>query len=264
MAEFQSENRSSLISCLVVTGNRPALLKRAILCYNNQTHKDKELVVVDDGETDLTEVLAAVPSSELKYLKLEPDPARTLGELRNVSLDFASGAYMAQWDDDDWYHPDRLRLQFEALQKGFDACCLAATLMHVDGPEMDDHPYVGELPDGVPGTIMHVANATHRYPKERKGEDSFYLKFWMEGSYTKLPLEYSHLFIRCFHGHNTWGENHFTRRIRNSPLSLLEYVWCKYVLRDVYRHSSFKLSSTSLEAMQQFKTDSNNVGLVLN
>ena len=169
---------------------------------------------------------------------------------------------MAQWDDDDWYHPDRLRIQFEALEKGYDACCLSATLMHVDGAEMEDHPYIGWLPDGIPGTIMHVSDDSHRYPKERRGEDSCYLKFWMNKRYIKLGPKFSCLFIRCFHGSNTWGEHHFTRRIRNSPRSLLEYLWCKYVKRDLFAHSSFKLSPRALDAMKQFKKDSDAVGLV--
>ena len=41
-------------------------------------------------------------------------PGVSLGAARNLTVDTARGAYVCQWDDDDLYHPERLRIQYEA------------------------------------------------------------------------------------------------------------------------------------------------------
>src|SRR5262245_57789486 len=98
----------ALVSCLMVTRNRAKLARRAIACFQAQTWANKELVIVDDGDEDYAPVLAPYRRDlHIVYHRLPPDPARTLGAARNISLELASGDYCAQWDDDEWYHPER-------------------------------------------------------------------------------------------------------------------------------------------------------------
>ncbi|GMQ81657.1 MAG: hypothetical protein BMS9Abin05_1091 [Rhodothermia bacterium] len=245
----------------MVTANRPQLCKRAVRCFNRQSHKNKELVVVDDGDIDLGKILADVPAPELTYLKIKHNPSNVLGRLRNIALEHASGKFVAQWDDDDWYHPDRLKHQVAALMKGYDACIMAATLMHVDTPEYFDHPYAGYLSDGVPGTIMHRNDSLIFYPELRRGEDSEYLDRWKERRHIKLPPSTMHLFIRCYHGQNTWELGHFLRRGRNSPLDLLSYFWFKIVRDDLFSHRRFQLSAMSKQSYDMYLEDSYAVGI---
>jgi glycosyltransferase involved in cell wall biosynthesis len=245
----------------MVTADRPQLCKRAVLCYNHQQYPNKELVVVDDGETDLEPILADVPSEELRYVRLSRNPSNVLGKLRNIALDNASGEYVAQWDDDDWYHPERLDRQAATLDEGYDACTLHATLMHVNRPGYFDHPYAGALPQGVPGTIMHVNDHSVAYPELRKGEDTAYLDAWRRRRYVELPDSNMHLFIRCYHGHNTWGADHFLRRVRNSPGDALSYVWHKAIRHDLFSHPRFKLSDDARRAFNMYLEDSYVAGI---
>ena len=227
------------VSCLMVTANRRRLCRRAIRCYNRQTYPNRELVVVDDGEQDLTPALTAVPEQELRYVELPSNEDYVLGHLRNVALDAASGELCAQWDDDDWYHPERLERQAQVLQDGNDACCLRGTLMHVDSPRYVDHPYIGYLDDGVPGTILHRRDPDIRYPEMRRAEDTAYLQEWRARRYALLPKSETHLFIRCYHGENTWEKDHFLTRIRNTIPDAIAYVWCQFVWDDIFRHPRF-------------------------
>jgi glycosyltransferase involved in cell wall biosynthesis len=259
--ERAMESKEPKVSCLMVTANRPQLCRRAVRCYNNQSYTNKELVVVDDGEVDLSGVLASVPDQELTYVRLNRNPSNVLGRLRNISLDYASGSYVAQWDDDDWYHPDRLKRQAEVLTQGYEACTLAATLMHVDEPNYFEHPYAGFLTEGVPGTIMHLNDHSVTYPEVERGEDTEYLDAWRSRKYAELPPSTMHLFIRCYHGSNTWEMGHFLRRVRNSPADLLSYFWHKTLRHDLFAHPRFQLSEDAKRAFRMYLEDSYTTGI---
>ena len=246
----------------MITANRRNLAKRAILCFKNQSYANKTLLVIDDGDEDLTDILEAYIPGAYSYVKIEKKPGQNLGYLRNLGLSLAKTELIAQWDDDDWYHPNRLQLQVDEIKKGCDACCLQATLMHLNSEFYLNHPYVGALPDGVPGTIVHKNDPLARYPLQAKGEDTTFLDYWKQKNYTILPRAYAYLFIRCFHGSNTWEQEHFTRRFRNTILSSLGYLWYRYVRRDMFLHPAFRIDATTKQAFEKYLDDSRILGLL--
>lgn len=261
---YESESGElPMVSCLMVTADRPRLCRRAVLCYNRQTYSNRELVVVDDGEQDLSPAFGIVPEDELTYIQLPSERNHVLGRLRNVALNAASGTFLTQWDDDDWYHPKRIERQVQVMRDGYDACCLCGTLMHVDSPKFVHRPYIGYLPDGVPGTIMHRRDPKIRYPRIRREEDTEYLKEWRKKRYALLSPSDTHLFIRCFHGSNTWGKNHFLRRIRNTIIDAVAYGWYRYIRRDLFRHPRFQLSENDRQSFELYLQDSARFGLLM-
>lgn len=260
-AHKTEQKNTPKVSCLTVTANRKHLMQRAIRCFQNQTYENKELVIVDDGEQDLDDLLKPLPAEQVNYVKLENKPENTLGKLRNRSLQEAKGDFLLQWDDDDWYHPERISIQADILMDGYDACCLSGALMHLDEEPYLQHPYVGYLPDGIPGSIMHRADSDIRYPHTRRAEDTVYLNKWMDKQYCQLPDKYSHLFIRCYHGSNTWEKDHFLRRIRNNPKDAVLYIWHKFIMGNLFKHPRFQLSDTQEEAFQMYITDSRELNL---
>lgn len=245
------------ISCLMVTANRPHLMKRSVACYLNQSYPNKELVVVDDGAVDCSDVLADVPSDELIYRRLPSENRLCLGALRNLTLDLCTGSYMAQWDDDDWYDEDRLAIQYNDLVKtGKAVSCLSSTLVCIDDPMLDGKPFIGGIAGGVPGSILHERNDSIRYPDKRRAEDSEYLRDWPEGSVSLLDRRYAYLMIRVYHGNNTWSIDHFKRRIRNSPLRLLKYVYWTYIRRNMFGLQCFSLTDDMDRAYRTYARDS--------
>jgi glycosyltransferase involved in cell wall biosynthesis len=257
-----SDADAPLVSCVVVTANRPQLLRRSVRCFNRQRYANRELVVLDDGDTDLTPALADVPAHQLRYTRIAREPDNVLGALRNRSLDLAQGDVIAQWDDDDWYDAERLAVQVGQLQRGADACTISATLMHLNTPEFLRHPYVGHLRGGVPGTIVHRRDDAIRYPAQRRAEDSVYLDAWRRRTHVDLPDEYAHLFIRTFHGANTWEQQHFHRRLRNSVPRTLRYLWYRYVKGDLFAHPKFRLGAAAEAAFALYLEDSFDLGLL--
>lgn len=257
----QAISMTPKVSCLMVTADRPELCRRAIRCFQQQTYDNRELLVVDDGKTDLAPLLRDLPSNDVRYLKLEKTD-RTLGDLRNIALDQAEGEVLVQWDDDDWYHPDRLTRQLVPILEGADASVLSGALMHLDTPEFFEHPYIGLLKNGVPGTIMHRAESTVRYPSLRRSEDTLYLREWArKKTLAQLPPQFAHLFVRCFHGANTWEVEHFLTRIRNTPRHFIAYVWHHHIRGQLHAHPRFHLDSAARASFERYVTESEELGL---
>lgn len=92
-----------LVSIVLPTRDRPALLPRAVASVLEQLYGPWELVVVDDGDTDaVEEVLAGVEDDRIVTVS---GPRRGLGAARNAGLDAASGDVVCYLDDDNAMHP---------------------------------------------------------------------------------------------------------------------------------------------------------------
>lgn len=252
---------SDKVSCLIVTADRKPLLRRSLRSFRRQTHRNRELVVVDNGREPVEDLLADLPGDRVRYVRMDPSEDHILGDLRNISLEHATGDYLMCWDDDDWFHPDRISIQLAALDEGYDACCLMGNLFHIDDAELMDHPYRGYLPNGSPSSIIHRRDPDIRYPSLPREEDTVYLEKWRKRRYRKLPLSYSYLFVRCFHGTNVSGKKHFLRRLRNSPLNWLRYIWYRYAKGDLLEHPKFRLTARERESFQMFMKDSRELDL---
>lgn len=252
------------VSCLMITADRKRLFSRSLLSYRRQTYPHKELLIIDDGNEDLGPLLQDLPPEEVKYLKIEKKPGNILGYLRNLSLQEAFGDFITQWDDDDWYHPDRLQTQVEALLQGYDACCLSNTLMHIDAEPFFHHPYISFFKKGTPGSIMHRRDPSIRYPEIPRSEDDVYLKAWAQQKYFKLSESYAHLFIRCFHGKNTWDMKHFLQQMRNTLPDLVAFGWFRFIKKDLFKHRRFVLYEKARTAFELYLRDSYTAGLFNN
>jgi len=99
-------------------------MQRAVHCFQNQSHLNRELVVVNRAADGTEEYIRELNDNRILYVR--PDRFDlTLGELRNLSIASATGTYAMVWDDDDWHHPHRIEVQLAALLgAGSDLCCL--------------------------------------------------------------------------------------------------------------------------------------------
>ena len=115
-AEAEAARRpvSASVVCLMVTRNRLALVQRSVRCFQEQTHGSRELLVLDDGTDETGAFIAGLGDPSIRHAR--PDsPGLKLGQLRNLAVKMARGRYVMQWDDDDWHHPDRIKMQLAAL-----------------------------------------------------------------------------------------------------------------------------------------------------
>ena len=243
-----------LISCLMVTANRADIARVAIECFSEQTWPNKELVIIDDGAEDYSDLIASFDCADLvRYIKLQPaNPRLSLGELRNLSIEEAHGEWCVQWDDDEWYHPERLAIQLNAAaQADVGASALKWTLMHVKENSDESLTFRGDSGIATPGTLM-FRKGDVRYPHLARNEDGIFLRD-VKNNHGLVVLDenYSHLFIRVFHGSNTWEKDHFLARLHRRPVDWPSWVWSRWIMSDVTRHRAFKLSSREKDSLQQ-------------
>jgi len=104
-----------LVSVIMPTYNHSEFITEAIESVCKQTLKELELIVVDDGSTDHTpEILAEISDERVRSVRTTN---RGMCAARNVGLQNAEGKYLAFLDSDDLYHPDKLRLQVDLLER---------------------------------------------------------------------------------------------------------------------------------------------------
>ncbi len=121
--------RHPAVSVVIPTFNRKALLPAAISSCLNQTFKDLEIIVVDDGSTDGTAELVsqmlggAWPRERIAYVRQEN---RGASSARNRGLKVARGDYAQFLDSDDVLMPNKIAKQIcelEEPQNRDAACC---------------------------------------------------------------------------------------------------------------------------------------------
>lgn len=107
---------SPKVSVVIPTYGGAAHLGEAIQSVLNQTWQDFELIVVNDASPDNTdEVMAQFHDACILYLRHETNRGVALARKTGV---FAShGEIIAHLDQDDFYHPEKLRLHVEYLDR---------------------------------------------------------------------------------------------------------------------------------------------------
>ena len=114
------------------TAHRFRLFERSLRGYLAQTHANRELIVVM-SHLSRRERRAAVQHVQrlgrsdirLRYVAGNP----SLGRLRNISIDMATGGLCCQWDDDDIYHPCRLEIQLREMRRARRKAVFLQTLL---------------------------------------------------------------------------------------------------------------------------------------
>jgi len=108
----------SLISIIIPTHNRAAMLERAVRSVRRQTYRPIEIVVVDDGSTDNTPQLLERLQDETPNLTVlrnaQPQGACAT---RNRGIRAARGKYVGLLDDDDEFTPRRVELLMQCYDQ---------------------------------------------------------------------------------------------------------------------------------------------------
>ncbi|WJS95135.1 glycosyltransferase family 2 protein [Flavobacterium johnsoniae] len=102
---------SKLISIIIPTYNRANLIIETLDSIAQQTYKNWECIIVDDGSTDNTEqLLAAYLSSDnrFQYYKRPEERLKGPNSCRNYGFELSKGDYIKWFDSDDILLPEAL------------------------------------------------------------------------------------------------------------------------------------------------------------
>jgi glycosyltransferase involved in cell wall biosynthesis len=140
-----------LISAIVPTYRRPALLDRSLGSVLAQTWRPLELVVVDDESGDETPAVleafaARAREADVAYQWLTQTNAGA-GAARNAAMAKARGRWLAFLDDDDEWLPAKLTRQMEAMGHAPQARVCFTQYTHAE-KNVRAKPSVDHLRDG--------------------------------------------------------------------------------------------------------------------
>lgn len=232
------------VSCCLCTYDRLELTKKSIICFTKQTYPNKELVIVTEGpeefKRELELFIGKLGRNDIKTVFI--DGARTLGEVRNISIANSIGDLYCQWDDDDFNHPKRLSVQIAyMISQKADACFLKDQLHYywADNElfwEKWNYENAPERCQWIPGTIIMKMNKLFSYPETganaKAGEDVILVdQIWHEyimNGYQVATLENKgYLHVYSYHGSicnhkNTFDSDHHRWLSKNRSLNIAD------------------------------------------
>jgi glycosyltransferase involved in cell wall biosynthesis len=107
------------ISIIIPTYNRARYIAEAIKSVQNQTLREWEMIIIDDGSTDGTEkIIQDFLKTDLRISYFKNEKNLGIAKTRNRGVSLAKADYVAMLDSDDaWVTRDKLAKQLEAFVK---------------------------------------------------------------------------------------------------------------------------------------------------
>ncbi|MBY0370373.1 glycosyltransferase family 2 protein [bacterium] len=104
-------------SVILPTFNRARVLAAAIESVQAQSERDWELIIIDDGSTDITRRLVARYAQSDPRIRYIAQRNRGVAKARNNGIRAALGRYLAFVDSDDTLRPNHLSYRLETFLK---------------------------------------------------------------------------------------------------------------------------------------------------
>ncbi len=113
--ETKLENEP-LVSVIVRTCGRPNVLRENLISLRNQTYKNIEVVIVEDGENK-SEKMIKEEFSDLNIVYKATGEKQGRCKVGNLGMELSSGKYLNFLDDDDLFFADHVETLVQALEK---------------------------------------------------------------------------------------------------------------------------------------------------
>ncbi len=113
-----------IISIVVPVYNAEQFLPRCLESLVSQTYKDLQIICVNDGSRDNSQVILERFAQSDARIQIIQKPNGGVASARNVGIDHARGEFITFLDADDWAEPSLCALALESIQKcGADVAC---------------------------------------------------------------------------------------------------------------------------------------------
>ncbi|QOI90191.1 hypothetical protein QKU58_gp140 [Pyramimonas orientalis virus] len=188
------------VYCLMVTGhteNRIPFAKTSIANFKSQTYLSKHLIILNQSESTLLDddndnILEVHISTESK----------TLGELRNISLQFVPpNAIWTTWDDDDWRHPTYIETMVNNMTRR--NADFLMSQQRIEYNLKNGFAFKTSLRSGLMNTIFSAQNPNIAYEHVSTSEDVKVKSYAMKNLKTIVVPNDPKMYIRLIHDDNT-------------------------------------------------------------
>jgi glycosyltransferase involved in cell wall biosynthesis len=143
-----------LVSVLIPTFNRPQYLSIALASVLHQSYRNLEIIVVNDGGTDVSDLVESFNDPRLIFINRKENRGKAFS--LNEALGIANGKYVAYLDDDDLYYPDHIESLVSTLENVTD-CQVAYTDLYKS--------YCRVLPDGKRQVLSKVVEISRDFDR---------------------------------------------------------------------------------------------------
>ena len=142
--QIRENEPKPLISVIVPVYKVEKYLNRCIDSILNQTWKNLEIILVDDGSPDKCGTICDEYQLRDERIRVIHKPNGGLSDARNAGLDIASGNFIGFVDSDDFIHPEMFRNLMSIL-----------TVHHADIAQCSYRKVTDEIPvdPGEPGNL---------------------------------------------------------------------------------------------------------------
>ena len=103
---------SPKISVILSAYNEEKFIRKAIESVINQTLKDIEIIIINDGSTDSTLSIINGYANEDSRIVVVDQENIGLGAARNKGMKMANGEYITFLDGDDWFRKDAFEISY--------------------------------------------------------------------------------------------------------------------------------------------------------
>lgn len=131
------DRRGPLVSVLLPTFNRRSSLPDALASIVQQTYRNLEIFVINDGGEDVSDIVRSFDEPRVTFIDRRENRGKPYS--LNEALSRARGKYVAYLDDDDVYYPYHVKVLVDALEDQTD-CQVAYTDLY--------KAYCNVLPNG--------------------------------------------------------------------------------------------------------------------
>ncbi len=105
-----------LVSIIIPVYNVAPFLRESLDSAINQTYKNLEIILVDDGSTDESGIICDEYAKLDTRIKVIHQKNQGLSAARNTGLDIMKGSIVSFLDSDDAFYPDTIKTMVETMQ----------------------------------------------------------------------------------------------------------------------------------------------------
>ena len=127
-----------LVSVIIPVYNVEKFVEQAIVSIIDQTYKNLEIIVIDDGSSDITyQIVADLASQDPRIRLYKNERNLKIVKTLNRALSLAQGEYIARMDGDDISALDRIEKQVAFLESNPDYDLVGCSVIYIDENGME-------------------------------------------------------------------------------------------------------------------------------
>ena len=177
-----------LISVVIPVYNIEKYLERCVYSVREQTYKNLEIILVDDGSTDNSGLICDKLAAEDAGIRVFHKKNGGSSSARNLGISKAQGEYIGFVDSDDYIEPDMYELLYAAIQE-YDA-----DIAQIGRDEIDEKG--NRLPNICEPPQQAIFIESETFLKEllmHRGDCSFCTKLVRRNLFESM--QFQHLFL---------------------------------------------------------------------